>query len=147
MLTAVVFNAFSVLLVMLFALLIGFRSDAGIGGWLITIAILLLFTLAMTWVAVFFGLLANSAEGAGVFSYLLMFLLFISSAFTPADSMRGIIRLFAENQPMTPIIETVRSLLLGMPAGKNALISVLWCSVILFVSYIAAIKTYKHKTA
>lgn len=146
-LTSVVFNAFSTVLILLFSLLIGFRSDAGISGWLLVTGILLLFTLAMTWIAVMFGLSANSAEGAGVFSYLLMFLLFISSGFAPTESMPRIVRLFAENQPMTPIIETVRSLLLNQSVGNNALIAVLWCVGILIASYIAAMQIYKRKTA
>jgi ABC-2 type transport system permease protein len=146
-LTSVVFNAFSTVLILLFALLIGFRADAGITGWLLAIGILLLFTLAMTWIAVMFGLLANSAEGAGVFSYLLLGLLFISSGFAPTETMPGIVRLFAENQPMTPIIETVRSLLMNKSVGNNALIAVMWCSGILIASYIAAMQIYKRKRA
>lgn len=146
-LTSVVFNAFSTVLILLFALFIGFRTNAGITGGLLVTGILLLFTFAMTWVAVMFGLLANSAEGAGVFSYLLMGLLFISSGFAPTESMPRIVRLFAENQPMTPIIEAVRSLLLNKPVGNNALIAVLWCLGILIASYIAAMQIYKRKTA
>lgn len=144
-LTSVVFNGFSVVLVMLSALLMGFRTDAGITEWFLVIAILLLYTLAMTWIAIAFGLLANSAEGAGAYSYLFLFMIFLSSAFVPIKSMHGIVRSFAENQPMTPIIETIRSLLIGTPTGNGALISVLWCSGILIVSYIAAMQIYKIK--
>jgi ABC-2 type transport system permease protein len=146
-LTSIVFNAFSTVLILLFAFLIGFRSDAGITRWLLAIGILLLFTLAMTWIAVMFGLLANSAEGAGVFSYLLLGLLFISSGFAPTETMPRIVRIFAENQPMTPIIETIRSLLLNESVGNNAFIAVLWCSGILIASYIAAMQIYKHRVA
>lgn len=85
--TSMVFNIFSALLVLLFALFIGFRPGAGIIQWLVVIGIMLLFTLAMTWVAVTFGLLANTGEGAGVFSYLLLILLFISPAFAPTQSI------------------------------------------------------------
>lgn len=144
-LSSLVFNAFSTVLVLLFAFLIGFRSDTGITGWIIVTGILLLFTLAMTWMAVMFGLLANSAEGAGVFSYLLLGLLFISSGFAPTQSMPRIVRLFAENQPMTPIIETVRSLLTSGTVGNNAFIAVLWCVAILIIFYIAAMQIYTHK--
>jgi ABC-2 type transport system permease protein len=144
-LTSILFNAFSTVLILLFSLLIGFRSSAGITGWLLAIGILLLFTLAMTWVAVMFGLLANSAEGAGVFSYLLLGLLFISSGFAPTETMPRMVRLFAENQPMTLIIETIRSLLLNQSVGNNAFIAVLWCSGILIVSYIVAMQIYTHK--
>lgn len=146
-LTSLVFNTFSVVLVMLVAVLIGFSPSAGIGGWLAVIVILVLFMLAMTWVSVMFGLLANSAEGASVFSYVLLLLLFISSAFAPTESMPGIVRTFAEIQPMTPIIEAIRSLLLNQPVGFHALSAVLWCAGILIVSYAAAMQIFRHKTA
>ena len=143
-LSSVAFNVFSTVLVLLFALLIGFRPHAEIAGWLLVAGILLLFTLALTWIAVIFGLLAKSAEGAGVFAYLLMALLFTSSAFVPAKSMHGIVRLFAEHQPMTLIIEAVRTLLLGEPAGNSVLIAALWCLGILITSYITVMQIYKH---
>ncbi len=146
-LTSVVFNAFSTVLILLFAFIIGFRSDAGIAGWLLATGILLLFTLAMTWVAVMFGLMANSAEGASVYSYLLLALLFISSGFAPTQSMPRMVRIFAENQPMTPIIETIRSLILNESVGRNALIAVLWCLGILIAAYIASMHIYKHKVS
>ncbi|MDP4094404.1 MAG: ABC transporter permease [Bacillota bacterium] len=146
-LTSVVFNAVSSLIIMLFALLIGFRSDADILKWLLIIGILLLFTLAMTWISAFFGLLAHSAEGAGVFSYILLFMLFISSAFTPTQSMNSAVRAFADNQPMTPIIEAVRSLMLNEPVGHNVLTAILWCVGIIIVAFAASMQIYKHKTA
>lgn len=143
-LASVAFNAFSTILVLLFAFLIGFRPHAEIAGWLLVAGILLLFTLTLTWIAVVFGLLAKSAEGAGVFAYFLMALLFTSSAFVPAGSMHGIVRLFAEHQPMTLIIEAVRALLLSKPAGDSVLIAVLWCSGILIAAYVAAMQIYNH---
>lgn len=146
-LTSVVFNIFSVAIIILFALLMGFRSDAGILQWFAAIGIVLLFTLAVTWISIVFGLLAGSGESAGVFSYILLFMVFISSAFTPTDTMSGIVRAFAQNQPMTPIIESLRALLMGEPVGKNALTAVLWCTGILVVSYIAAMQIYKRKAA
>ncbi len=146
-LNSVVFNMFSVILVLLVALLIGFRPEAGLVEWLLAIGIVLLFTLAMTWVAVTFGLLASSGEAAGVFAYPMLGLLFISSSFVPTESMSGIVRAFAEHQPMTPIIEAVRSLLMNEPVGNNALIAVIWCAGILIAFYIAAMQIYKRKTA
>ena len=146
-LTSVVFNTFSTVLVLLMALLFGFRPEAGFSGWLLVIGILLLFMLALTWVSVTFGLLANSGEGAVVFSYPLLGLLFISSAFAPTESMPGVVRAFAEHQPMTPIIEAVRALLMNQPVGNNALIAVLWCLGILIAFYFAAMQIYKRKTA
>ncbi len=146
-LTSLVFNMFSAALVLLFAVLIGFRPEAGIAAWLLVVGIMLLFTLTMTWVSVTFGLLASSAEGAGVFAYLVLVLLFISSAFAPTESMPGIVRAFAEHQPMTPLIETMRSLLLNKSVGNNALLAVIWCVGICIAFYIAATQIYKHKTA
>ncbi|TGE37107.1 ABC transporter permease [Desulfosporosinus fructosivorans] len=146
-LNSVVFNMFSVILVLLVALLIGFRPEAGLAEWLLVIGMVLLFTFAMTWVAVTFGLLANSGEGAGVFAYPLLGLLFISSAFAPTESMPQVLRAFAEYQPMTPLIEAVRSLLMNEPVGNNALIAVIWCVGILVASYISAMQIYKRKMA
>lgn len=74
-----------------------------------------------------------------------MILIFISSAFVPINSMHGIVRSFAQNQPITPIIETIRSLLMGEPAGNGALISVLWCAGIFIASYIGTMQIYKKK--
>jgi ABC-2 type transport system permease protein len=145
--TSVLFNAFSTIVILAFAFIMGFRSDAGLTSWLLVALVLLLFTLAMTWTAVMFGLLASNAEGAGVFSYLLLILLFISSAFAPTQTMPKLVRLFAENQPMTPIIEAVRSLLLGETSGNNALTAILWCIGILIVTYVASVGIYKRKAA
>ena len=145
-LSSVLSNLFSVVLVMIVAFLVGFRSDAGIAEWLIFTGILVLFTLATTWLAIVFGLLAKSAEGAGAFSYILLLLLFISSAFTPTDKMNPILRAFADHQPMTPIVETMRSLLINGSAGESAWLAVAWCAGLLVVSYLLALRIYKNKT-
>lgn len=146
-LTSVLFNAISVFLVILVALLIGFRSKASISEWLLAIGILLLFTLAMTWLSIIFGLAASTAEGSGAFSYILMALIFVSSGFVPADSMHGALRSFAEKQPMTPVMDSVRSLLLTGAAGDSALTAVLWCVGILIVSYIISMMIFNRKYA
>lgn len=140
-------NLFSSLLVLLVALLIGFRSDAGIVEWLLFAALLVLFTLATTWLAIFFGLFAKTMEGAGAFSYILLFMIFISSGFTPVDNMHPLLRWFAENQPMTPIIETMRSLLTNGVVGDSAVAAISWCMGLLIVSYVLALRAYKTKTA
>lgn len=145
--TSLLFNAFSTIVIIVCAIVMGFRSDIGITGWLSIAGILLLFTLAMTWVAVMFGLLANSVEGASAFIYILMMLIFISPAFAPTDSMPKMVRIFAENQPMTPIIETVRALMMNEPVGNNAMLAVLWCIGISIAFYIGAMKVYKRKTS
>lgn len=139
-------NMFSSLIVLLVALLIGFRSDAGGLEWLIFTGLVALFTLATTWMAIFFGLLAKSAEGAGSFSYILLLLIFISPSFVPTASMTPVLRGFAENQPLTPIIETMRSLLTNGTAGSKIWIAVAWCVGILVVFYLASLRLYRTRT-
>lgn len=140
-------NLFSVVLVLAIALLAGFRSEAGVMEWLLFGGIVLLFTLASTWLAIFFGLAAKTAEGAGVFSYAFIFLLFISPAFVVTDKLNPIVKAFAENQPLTPIIETMRSLTLNGTAGDSAWLAVGWCLALLVASYALALRVYKSKTA
>ncbi|MBC1475305.1 ABC transporter permease [Listeria grandensis] len=144
--TSVVFNLISTLVIVLVAFLLGFRPEAGFVGWLVVILILLLFTLAMTWIAVISGLLAKSPEGSASFSYLILLLLFISSAFAPTDSMNKVVRAFAENQPMTPIIESVRSLLVGNVNTGEVWTAIAWCGGIFIVAMIASMQIYKRKT-
>ncbi len=139
-------NLFSSLLVLLVAFLIGFRSDAGILEWSMFAALLTLFTLATTWLAILFGLFAKTMEGAGAFSYILLFLIFLSSGFTPVDNMHPALRWFAENQPMTPIIETMRSLLTNGVVGDSAGVAIGWSVALLAVSYALALRVYKTKT-
>lgn len=144
--SSVLSNLFSVLLVILVALIAGFRPNAGIVEWLLFGGLLTLFTLATTWLAIMFGLLAKSAEGAGSFSYPLLLLIFVSPAFVPTEGMNSAVRAFAEHQPMTPIVETMRSLLTNGTIGDSAWIAVLWCVVLLIVSYVLALKVYKKRT-
>ncbi len=139
-------NLFSSFLVLLVAFAIGFRSGAGVAEWLIFAGILLLFTLATTWMAMFFGLLAKTMEGAGAFSYILLLLIFISPAFVPTSSIKPFLRGFAENQPMTPIVETMRSLLTNGTAGPRVWTAVAWSLGILVVTYCLSLMVYKRKT-
>lgn len=139
-------NLFSVVLVLAVAFLVGFRTSAGPVEWLAFTGLLVLFTLATTWLAIVFGLLAKTAEGAGAFSYILLLLLFVSSAFTPVDKMASFLRGFAEHQPMTPIIETMRSLLTNGTIGDQAWLATLWCVLLLAISYVAALWLYRNKS-
>jgi ABC-2 type transport system permease protein len=139
-------NLFSCLLVIAVALLVGFRSPADVGAWFTFIGLLVLFTLATTWLAMYFGLVAKSAEGAGAFSYLLILLIFLSPSFVPTDSITPWLRGFAENQPMTPIIETMRSLLTEGTPGPDIWAALAWITGILVVSYTLALRTYRHST-
>jgi ABC-2 type transport system permease protein len=139
-------NLFSSLLVLAVAFAIGFRSHADVLMWLVFAGLVALFTLATTWMAIFFGLLAKSAEGAGSFSYILMLLIFISPSFVPTGSMTSALRGFANNQPLTPIVETMRSLLNNGTAGDRAWIALAWCIGILVVFYLGSLRLYRNRT-
>jgi ABC-2 type transport system permease protein len=144
-LTSLVANLIAVVVVVLVALLMGFHSSAGVLDWLAVAGILILFTLALTWIAVIPGLTANSADGASAFSYPLIFLPFISSAFVPTDTMPGAVRAFAENQPVTTIVDTIRDLLTRQPVDNDIWIALAWCVGILIVAYTFAMVTYRRK--
>ena len=143
-LTSLVSNAISVVVIILVASIIGFRSSAGVLPWLAVIGILALFTLALTWIAVIAGLSAKSVDGAGAFAYPIIFLPFISSAFVPTESMPPVVRAFAENQPVTSIVEAIRSLLAGQPVGDDIWIALAWCLGILIVAYLFAMRVYRR---
>jgi ABC-2 type transport system permease protein len=146
-LTSVVANLVSLALVMLVALAMGFRSSAGLLTWLEVVGILVLFTLALTWLAVIPGLTAKSVDGVSGFSYPLIFLPFISAAFVPTEGMPGPVRWFAEHQPVTPIVNTLRNLYAGQPVGNDGWIALGWCVGLLVVAYALAIRTYRNKIA
>lgn len=139
-------NLFSCILVFIVAFAIGFRSLADFKIWLIFIGLLCLFIIATTWLAILFGLIAKTNEGAGAFSYILILLIFISPSFVPLSSITPVLRSFAENQPMTPIIVTMRSLLTTGEAGPKVWIAIIWSVSILVVTYILSIIVYKRKT-
>src|SRR3954449_361402 len=144
-LTSLVANGVSVAVVVLVAFLIGFRSSAGLPAWLAVAAILTVFTLALTWLAVIPGLTAKSADGASAFAYPLIFLPFVSSAFVPTATMPGPVRAFAENQPVTSIVNTIRDLFAQQPVGPDIWVALAWCVGILVVAYALAMHTYRRK--
>ncbi|MFS0781215.1 ABC transporter permease [Bacillus sp. 1P06AnD] len=144
-LTSLVSNALTVAVVILVALLMGFRSSAGILDWLAVAGILSLFTLALTWLAVIPGLTAKSMEGATAYSYPLIFLPFISSAFVPTETMPKIVRVFAENQPVTSIVDTIRSLLYEGTVGNGIWTALAWCAGIMIIAYFFASKSFKRQ--
>jgi ABC-2 type transport system permease protein len=146
-LTSLVSNAISVLVIILVALLMGFRSSAGVSAWLAVAGILALFTLSLTWIAVLAGLTAKSTDGAGAFSYPIVFLPFISSAFVPTATMPGPVRVFAENQPVTSIVNTIRALFERQSVGSEIWIALAWCVGILLIAYALAMRAYRRKIA
>jgi len=143
--TSVVANLVSVGIVIGVALLLGFRSGAGVLEWLAVAGIVTLFTVALTWLAVIAGLTAKSVEGASAFSYPLIFLPFLSSAFVPTESMPGPVRWFAENQPVTSIVNSIRALLAQEPVGGELGIALAWCAGILVVAVVTATLVYRTK--
>jgi ABC-2 type transport system permease protein len=146
-LTSLVSNAISVVVIVLVALPMGFRSSAGVLAWLAVAGILVLFTLALTWIAVIAGLSAKSADGAVAFSYPIVFLPFVSSAFVPTASMPGPVRVFAESQPVTSMVNTIRALLGRQPVGNDIWTALAWCVGILVVAYVLAMVAYRRKIA
>jgi ABC-2 type transport system permease protein len=144
-LTSLAANAISLVAVVLVAVAMGFRSGAGALAWLAVVGILILFTLALTWVAVIPGLTAKSVDGASAFAYPLIFLPFISSAFVPTGTMPGPVRAFANNQPVTSIVNTIRDLLAQQPAGASIWTALAWCAGILVVGYIFAAIVYRRR--
>jgi ABC-2 type transport system permease protein len=144
-LTSLVANLVSLVVVVLVALLVGFRSPAGVLAWLAVAGILMLLTLALTWIAVIAGLSAKTVDGAGAFSYPLIFLPFISSAFVPTATMPGPVRAFAENQPVTSIVNAIRDLFTQQPVGTDIWIALAWCVGILIVAYMFAMRAYRRR--
>jgi ABC-2 type transport system permease protein len=146
-LTSLVANAISVVVIIAVGLIMGFRSSAGVLPWLAVAGILILFTLTLTWLALIAGLTAKSTDGASAFSYPLIFLPLISSAFVPTATMPGPVRAFAENQPVTSIVNTIRDLLAQQPAGNAIWIALAWCAGVLLVAYSFAMLAYRRKIA
>jgi len=144
-LTSLVANLVSLVVVLLVAVVMGFRSPAGVPAWLAVAGILILFTLALTWLAVIPGLTAKSVDGASAFAYPLIFLPFISSAFVPTKTMPDLVRAFAENQPVTSIVNAIRELLTGQPVGSEIWVALAWCVGILVVAYVLAVRTYRRR--
>jgi len=144
-LTSLVANVVSLVIVTGVALIMGFRSGASVGGWLAVFGILLLFTLALTWIAVIAGLSAKTVDGASAFSYPLIFLPFISSAFVPTGTMPGPVRWFAENQPVTSIVNSIRALFSQQPVGADLWVALAWCVGILVVAFAVANVLYRRR--
>jgi ABC-2 type transport system permease protein len=144
-LTSLVANLISLAIVIGVALLMGFRSSTGVVGWLAVTGILVLFTLALTWIAVIPGLTARSVDGASAFSYPLIFLPFLSSAFVPTQTMPGPLRWFAEHQPVTSIVNTIRALFAGQPVGADSWIALTWCVGMLIAAYLVATTIYRRR--
>ncbi len=144
-LTSLVANGIALVIIVLVALVMGFRTSASPLAWLAVTGILALFTLALTWIAVLAGLSAKSMDGASGFAYAFIFLPFISSAFVPTETMPGPVRAFAENQPVTSIVNTIQDLFAQRPVGSDIWIALAWCLGILVLAYVLAMAAYRRK--
>jgi len=144
-LTSLVANLISLVVVVLVALLMGFRSGAGVLAWLAIAGVLILFTLALTWIAVIAGLSAKSTDGVSAFAYPFVFLPFISSAFVPTHTMPGPVRAFADYQPVTSIVNAIRDVITQQPVGTDIWIALTWCVGILIVACSFAGVMYRRR--
>lgn len=130
------------------SLLVGFRPQAGLTEWLMAGGIIMLYIIMMMWLAVLIGVYAKTSESASGLMTLIGVLPFLSSGFVPTDTMPRILRIFAENQPMTSIIDAVRALLLNEPLKKSVLyLALLWCVGLAFVFCVTSLYVYSRKTA
>lgn len=140
-------NTLSTIVMILVGFLVGFRPEASAIEWVYVFGLLLLFTLAFSWLSVILGLMAKSIEAVQLFSFIFIFpLTFASSAFVPTDGMPYVLRVFAENQPVTQVIEALRAWLVGTPIGDYGWKAALWCTGILVISYAIATRLFASKT-
>lgn len=143
-LTSMISNIISILIIVGVALLMGFRSEASLLEWLGVAGILLSFTFALTWLAVIPGLKAKTIDGASAYAYPLIFLPFVSSAFVPTDSMPTAVRIFAEYQPVTSIVDSIRVLLYSGTIGVELWIALAWCAGVTMLTYLLAVRAYRQ---
>ena len=143
--TSVVRNLLSTVLVIVVGLLIGFRPAAGPLEWLAVLGILVLYILAISWLGVVVGSAASSTDGASAFSFFVLFLPYVSSAFVPTETMPKALHYIAENQPYTHVIEIIRALTTGGPIGNHGWLALIWTVSITVVSYVVAVFLFKRK--
>jgi ABC-2 type transport system permease protein len=144
---SVIRTMISVVLVIGVALLMGFRPTAGPVAWIAALAVIALLTFGVTWMGMVFGLVGKTPAGANSLSLIFLLLAFTSSAFVSPESMPAGVRWFAEYQPFTPAIETVRDLLLGAPIGDNANLAIVWSLILALVGYLVARMLYNRGSA
>lgn len=142
---AVLRTLLTALLVIAVALVAGFRPNAGVAGWSATFALLLLFSLTMNWIAVVFGLAVKSVEGAGAFTMFVLLFAYLSAGFIPTETLPQVLRIFAENQPLTQVIDSVRALLLNTDPVNSILLAIIWCVGLLIVAFVIAMQMYRKK--
>jgi ABC-2 type transport system permease protein len=141
-------NGISTVVMIVAGLAIGFRSGASVTDWLVIAGLLLLFTLAFSWLSAIVGVIAKSVEGVQWLTFVLVFpLTFASSAFVPTEGMTPVLKAFAENQPITHVVEAVRALMLGTPVGDHIWLSIVWSIAMLIVAVPVASWLFRRQTA
>jgi len=135
----------SLVVVLAVALAVGFRPTAGVSSWIAAVGVVSLFTVALTWLSVALGLVAKTPESASNLPMFLVLLPFLSSGFVPTGSLPGPLRWFAENEPFTPTIETVRGLLLATPNGRDLVLAIGWSVAIALGSYVWAQRLFDRR--
>jgi ABC-2 type transport system permease protein len=140
-------SALSMVIVIIAALLSGFRPQTNIFGWLIILAMLVLYLLVITWFSVFIGLIAKTPESAGAFGFVILFLPYLSSGFVEPATLHAPLRIIAENQPMTHIIDTVRGTALGLPVGNELWLALIWCAGLIIAGYALSVLAFRKKLA
>lgn len=141
-------NGISTVVMLLVGLLIGFRSGASLLDWLAIAGILALFTLAFSWLMAIMGVLAKSIEAVQWLTFIIIFpLTFASSAFVPTEGMGKYLKAFAENQPVTQVIEAVRALMLGTPIGNHGWLAVVWCFIMLAIGIPVSVWLFKRRSS
>lgn len=145
-LEALIRNMVTALIVVSVAILIGFRPQAVWTSWLMVFLVLGLYVTAISWMSVYFGLIAKSAQGAGALTMLAIILPYVSSGFVPVDTMPSLMKVFAQHQPMTPIMDTLRSLMLGTPLAQGDMIQALaWCIGLTLLFMLLAIRKFHNR--
>ena len=140
-------NTISIIIMILVALMVGFRPSASFFDWVLIFAILLTFTFALSWASAIMGMFAKSVEAVQWMSFLFIFpLTFASSAFVPTAGMPWALKLFAENQPVTHVIEAIRALMLGTPIGNHGWIAFAWCLATIIICFTLATYLFRRQS-
>ena len=144
---AVVRNAIGIVVMLLTAFLMGFEPKANFIEWIAIVGMIVLFVSSISWISIMLGLLAKTPESASGTNMFLQFIPYVSSAFLVTSTMPGWLKKFADNQPFTPIVDTIRALFLGYEVGRSGWIAIAWCAGITFICFAVSVYVYKNKTS
>jgi ABC-2 type transport system permease protein len=129
------------------AIVLGFRPDATLADWALVLALVTGYVLAVSSIAALWGLLVKSTQAAGAFSFVVIFFPYLSDGVVPAETMPAVLRGFAEHQPTTPMVETLRALLLDRPVGGSGWLSAIWLAAAVLISLPTAAVLFRRRTA